>query len=549
MAVIDKDFVRLYEREDGEYKAVATLFWGDEVQVLAPEPGDSADYTRVRAPQLWHGNGTYFVRGDVPVRDDTKPGILRMSMVDVQQGDGIIIETPKTGQIITIDGGDNKLFARHMAARFWHRNTAADDRLPVDAMVITHGDGDHFDGLNDIRRSEEHRTPRKRLFIKPLRVLHNGLVKRPSSVPEKQRLGATVQVDEELYCTEFHDDPRAVDGNQYFDWWATSLDHWEEEADYEIDFRHVHADMDPGVVFDFLDDSLSVDIIGPRRTTVTNEAGEDVEGLKFFRRPKKSAVLHLEHGGSGGSLSAGQTINGHSLALRLTYNNVRFQLTGDLNHESMEHVWEALVAEHGEDGANALFEAEIVKAPHHGSHEFSLNVLKRMNPVVAMVSSGDESAMKEYIHPRATLMAALGQSMQPDVDDNGDPVDRNGLVFVTELAAFFEYKKTSYTQKALVDFFAKYDLGDDEANGGAERSFGRAELLRILEGREAERPDRFEGFERTNFGIVHVRTDGERVLVFTHSGKEGTNEAYAFTVSRDANDRRVVTFERDVKTQ
>ena len=28
------------------------------------------------------------------------------------------------------------------------------------------------------------------------------------------------------------------------------------------------------------------------------------------------------------------------------------------------------------------------------------------------------------------------------------------------------------------------------------------------------------GFERTNFGIIHIRTDGERVLVFTHSGKK-----------------------------
>jgi hypothetical protein len=29
----------------------------------------------------------------------------------------------------------------------------------------------------------------------------------------------------------------------------------------------------------------------------------------------------------------------------------------------------------------------------------------------------------------------------------------------------------------------------------------------------------------------HVRTDGSRVLAFTHSGKEGMNEAYRFTVS------------------
>ena len=42
---------------------------------------------------------------------------------------------------------------------------------------------------------------------------------------------------------------------------------------------------------------------------------------------------------------------------------------------------------------------------------------------------------------------------------------------------------------------------------------------------------KIDAFERTNFGIIHVRTDGERVLAFTHSGKKGMNEAYRFTVS------------------
>ena len=43
---------------------------------------------------------------------------------------------------------------------------------------------------------------------------------------------------------------------------------------------------------------------------------------------------------------------------------------------------------------------------------------------------------------------------------------------------------------------------------------------------------RYFGFERTNFGIIHIRTDGERVLVFTHSGKAGMNEAYRLTVDK-----------------
>jgi hypothetical protein len=39
------------------------------------------------------------------------------------------------------------------------------------------------------------------------------------------------------------------------------------------------------------------------------------------------------------------------------------------------------------------------------------------------------------------------------------------------------------------------------------------------------------------FGIVHVRTDGERVLVASHSGKPGQKESYAFRVDEQGDIR------------
>ena len=39
-------------------------------------------------------------------------------------------------------------------------------------------------------------------------------------------------------------------------------------------------------------------------------------------------------------------------------------------------------------------------------------------------------------------------------------------------------------------------------------------------------------FSRTSFGIVHVRTDGNR-LIFTHSGQKDLKEAYSFDVAAD----------------
>ena len=38
------------------------------------------------------------------------------------------------------------------------------------------------------------------------------------------------------------------------------------------------------------------------------------------------------------------------------------------------------------------------------------------------------------------------------------------------------------------------------------------------------------------------RYDGQRVLVFTHSGKKGLNAAYRFEVTKNANGERVIDF-------
>jgi len=73
------------------------------------------------------------------------------------------------------------------------------------------------------------------------------------------------------------------------------------------------------------------------------------------------------------------------------------------------------------------------------------------------------------------------------------------LVFSTELAAFFAMRGWSVGIPKSSDDCAK----------------------------------KYYGFERTNFGIIHVRTDGKRILVFTHSGKAGMNEAYRLNVDKN----------------
>ncbi len=414
--------------------------------------------------------------------------LFRFSMIDVQQGDGMVMETP-AGKIVLLDGGENEMFARHLAARY--ARTSAAKPLLLDGIIVSHGDADHFAGLTKIRESEEiENTPtqlrrtQKRLFAILDRLLHNGLVKRPGTFPDKTdrpetaMFGKTVQQGDDVFCTELVDDLMTVppsELNMFFTRWVSALKHWNAQRAIRASrVSQLHQDAVKDL---FNEPGLKVDVLGP--IAVRRDSGD---ALKFLRAPRKSTELHLsDEPAVTTAFSASHTVNGHSIALRLHVGNVRFLFTGDLNQQAMSALRAAI--------PKADFECEILKAPHHGSHDFDFGMLKQAKPVVSLVSSGDESARTEHIHPRATLVSALGKVSRGET----------GVVVITELVAFFTLRGSARP-------------ADGKGAGDAED----------------EKP--FFSFERTSFGAVHIRTDGKRVLVFTNSGKPEVKEAYAFSV-------------------
>jgi len=96
----------------GEKRDKIVLAWGDKIEKLGYDKQKKV--TKVRLTGRSTGALEGIVKKDLKMQ---KKGILKLSMVDVQQGDGLILETP-SGKIIFIDGGDNKLFARYAAYRY-----------------------------------------------------------------------------------------------------------------------------------------------------------------------------------------------------------------------------------------------------------------------------------------------------------------------------------------------------------------------------------------------------------------------------------------------
>ncbi|HEX6179362.1 MAG TPA: MBL fold metallo-hydrolase, partial [Thermoanaerobaculia bacterium] len=385
--------------------------------------------------------------------------VLKVRFVDVGQGDGAIVETPG-GQIVLIDGGEGEEFRRYFFTAFAYRLKGKP--VPCAAIVMTHGDSDHYKGLLKLFSDSP--------LITSERVFHNGIVRVADGSDAKKVFGASKQVGSKWYLTALQNDLTKLPANQKltegFREMADVLPNL-KAAGKKLKVQRLEYGQDDA--FDFLaKENINVRVLGP--------IVEEVSG---------KAALPILHKPRSRSYSDSHTINGHSIVLKLTYGNVRFLFGADLNEESEER----LVAKAREEGDSLA--AEILKVPHHGAEDFSTHIFEAIRPVVSVVSSGDESASKDYIHPRAGLIGALGKYSRAGVE--------RPLIYVSEMVAFFAR-------------LSKKDAGE---------------------------LDPFRLYRKTQFGIVHVRTDGERVFVGTHSARDDRKESYVFRVDTQGN----VTFE------
>jgi glyoxylase-like metal-dependent hydrolase (beta-lactamase superfamily II) len=401
---VSADAPPLFE-DPTDSKSSMHLLWGDQVEVLET----TGDRVRVRA--RGRKNTGWVEKSDLGGQP-----LLELYVIDVGQGDGILIKTPN-GRHLMVDGGlqrqkqgSGKSAADFVDWKFF--NDYGKDRIVLDAMLASHCDADHYGGLVDLLEPDE-TGERDCEDVRVEAVYHAGLGWWNSS--KGKTLGPHQKVDGRDLFTQLVGDRAAIDAAL-------------------VDGADPHLD---GEWADFMQAALSARRVDGSPTPI--EPLAKVNGYLPGFEPgtegepeiKVLAPLQPEVDGKLARLrfsSDSKSTNGNSIVLRLSFGSCRILLTGDINRECQEELL-ADYTEHRDE-----FLCDVGKACHHGSDDVSFDFLKAMSAAVTIFSSGDN---EDYDHPRPTIIAASAISgyLQIDRDELISP-----LIYSTELARSIKIK-------------------------------------------------------------------------------------------------------------
>lgn len=457
----DEDTVRFagfptaFVHETPGGKKVQHLLWGDYLRLLG---GRSGEWVEVRARGQ---NG--WMREEL-IQEER---LLEVNFVDIGQGDGCFIVTPED-RFLVIDAGESDNMYRFLRWRFNLRGHP-DQEIACDAAILTHPDADHYKGFQQLFDSPNFRFDT---------VYHNGLVERVGD----EVLGAKKKKGKVSYMTELVPDgtaleaivgdPALVGKKLYPKLLRTAATAGRVGAIRSLSFSDEFL---PG--YDGSDASrVSFRILAP-----VPEAVDGRPALRWLGDP-------------------GKTKNGHSVVLLLRYREVRILLGGDLNIPAENYLLahytgmdpetddpserEELVAR-----ARQVFEADVAKACHHGSADFTSLYLRAVNPIATVISSGDG---EPHCHPRPDALGTFGKHGRGE----------RPLIFSTELARSSKetIKEPNRVRSEIRALMEKRDLEeDDEKRATLQEKIH--EKLGVLERSVAV------------YGMINVRTNGRDVLL------------------------------------
>ncbi len=446
---------------------------------------------------------------------------LEVNFVDIGQGDGCHIVTPHD-DIILIDAGVGTNMNRFLSWRYNLRgrnverapdfdpdNSKVKEPWKIDHVVISHPDNDHYYGFLDVFENP------KLTFDK---VYHNGIVERPAGAkdptlhyPKDDDLGGYAKSGTKSYVWDVVATSKKMKDlikahpstrKQYLSTLRACVANTPG-----VTFKGVSTDMaDLGKIlhmgpFDGPGD-LALRVLGPIAEKIQH-AGETRACLRKLG-------------------NEGVTKNGHSVVLKMQYGKLTVMLGGDLNTQSQDFLLQhytsvaskasllekkiAKLQAKGSaltqseqmaldrarakldkivDEARAIFECDVTKACHHGSHHFSETFLRAINAAATVISSGDNES---HSHPRPDALGAFGKNGRGS----------RPLIFSTELArSTREFTPIIRHFDTLRDYLRQLDEADTEKE--------RKRIRREME----ERQDRNVAV----YGMITMRALGHRVVL------------------------------------
>jgi len=437
-------------------KPVQHLLWGDWLTLKGGTKGDWLE-VHARAENGWiHKDSIQTER------------LLEITFVDIGQGDGCLISTPKDAHML-VDAGESDNMYRFLRWKF----AGFDKEFKFESIIITHPDADHYFGFDRLFGDLPH--------LRFGTIYHNGIVERNAKSKEEV-LGRTGKDGKTKYLLEpvrdkdtllsLLEKEELIKKRQYATMLKKALDTG------RVDNISMLSAIDKYLPGYGPENPISIEVLGP----VPEPDMEGTPRLRWFGNVAK-------------------TKNGHSIILRLRYGRTSILLGGDLNipaeHFLLSHyaglecppktseIENQLI-----ESARRTFESEVTKSCHHGSGDFTDLFLDAINPLATVISSGDEES---YSHPRSDALGAIGRHSR-----SGRP-----LIFSTELAR--SAKEIIKHPAVLREKAKELEKAVEEAKDEDAKKKAKAKYDEFVE----------KQFQRSIavYGAINLRTDGNDVVI------------------------------------
>jgi len=473
-------------------KKSITLIWGDLIHV----EDDSTNPALVRARGI---------KGWLSKTLWSKEKLLELYIIDVGQGDGILMKTPNDKWHL-IDAGvaNRSQMTKKGTANFLRWKFKYDLRklkVKLENAVMSHADYDHYGGFINVFSGKLYDVKTGKMYASPAfdieveNFYHPGMAKfKASPKLGKTKKGETVDFPygyngiqtKGTFITELLTGKGSF-GNPSRPFQTT----FKEFADLvatvpqnvkRLSFKNKYL---PGYLPSATKPSIRV--LGP---ILENFDGK--QGLRKLGSDSKS-------------------VNGHSIILRVDYGDARILLTGDLNRKSQKLLKSYLPDDD--------FKTDVVKGCHHGSEDVDVEFISAVAARATVISSGDN---EDYAHPRPILMGASARYGRESFDEENNVMAP--LLYSTELARSV---KLSYAKKVKVDCDKNPNTPMKSLKPSAVKvnATSRANDYRNLQ----YMPMSVDLI----YGLVNIRTDGKEILCATMEEKGSDFDIKVFKAGKD----------------